>query len=270
MQSARHQSYFLPMLGLLLALAWIVLWTWEQSPYSRYLEHGSFGALNLDSPICRAFAAGAFRDAVLPGLLFVVGWVLMTAAMMLPTSLPLLEIFRRLTRSRPDAKLLIGLLIAGYLAVWAGFGVVAHGLYLGLFAVAPDEAWLAAHGWIFGAATLGLAGIFQFSELKYRCLDKCRTPMSFVIERWRGRAERWNALRLGVDHGLFCVGCCWALMLLMFVVGVGSVGWMLVLGTVMAAEKNLPWGRRLAPPLGFALIAWAGWIVYAELSPALL
>jgi len=270
MRSARHQSYFLPLMGLLLGLAWIVLWTWEQSPYGRYLNHGSFGELNLDSAICRALEAGAFRDAVLPGLLFVFGWVLMTAAMMLPTSLPLLEIFRRLIRARADAKLLVALLIAGYLAVWAGFGVLAHGVYIAIYALASDGDWLVTNAWSIGAATLALAGLFQFSELKYRCLDKCRTPMSFVIERWRGRAERWNALRLGLDHGLFCVGCCWALMLLMFVVGVGSVGWMLVLGAVMAVEKNHPWGRRLAKPLGAVLIAWAGWIVYAELSPAIL
>ena len=114
---------------------------------------------------------------------------------------------------------------------------------------------------------MALAGLFQFSELKYRCLDKCRTPLSFVIERWRGRAERWNALRLGLHHGLFCLGCCWALMLLMFVVGAGSVGWMLVLGAVMAVEKNLPWGRRLAVPLGIILLVWAGVVAYTGLAP---
>jgi predicted metal-binding membrane protein len=74
-----------------------------------------------------------------------------------------------------------------------------------------------------------------------------------VMQNWRGQ-ERWDALRLGVRHGTFCLGCCWALMLLMFAVGVGSVGWMLVLGAVMATEKNVPWGRRLSAPLGVVLI----------------
>jgi len=268
MRSARHQSYFLPLLGLLAAFAWIVLWTWEQSPYGRYLNHGEFGVLNPDSALCRALAAGALRDTVLPGLLFVLGWVLMTAAMMLPTSLPLLEIFRRLVRARPDRGLLVGLLIAGYVLVWLVFGVVAHGAYLGLYAWAGESDWPARHAWALGAATLALAGLFQFSALKYRCLDKCRTPLSFVMQRWRGRAEAGTALKLGLAHGLYCVGCCWALMLLMFVVGIGSVGWMLLLGAVMAAEKNLPWGRRLASPLGLALLAWAAWIALAELAPA--
>lgn len=269
MQSTRHQSYFLPLFGLVLALAWIVLWTWEQSPYGRYLNHGAFGTPNLNSPLCRAIAAGAFRDAVLPGLLFVLGWVAMTAAMMLPTSLPLLEIFRRLTRARADRKLLLGLLVGGYLGAWTGFGLVAHGLYIAFYVLAGAGSWLQGNAWILGAATLALAGLFQFSALKHRCLDNCRAPMSFVLARWRGRAERWNAFRLGIDHGLFCVGCCWALMLLMFVVGTGSVGWMMVLGAVMAAERNLPWGRRLSAPLGLALFAWSAWIVWAHAGPGL-
>jgi predicted metal-binding membrane protein len=101
-----------------------------------------------------------------------------------------------------------------------------------------------------------LAGGFQFSRLKYRCLDKCRAPLSFVMERWRGRNELRNALLLGIDHGIFCVGCCWALMLLMFGVGVGNVGWMLSLGALMAVEKNMPWGRKVSRPLGLALLGW--------------
>jgi len=108
---------------------------------------------------------------------------------------------------------------------------------------------------------IGVAGAFQFSRLKYRCLDKCRTPLSFVIEHWRGRAQTWQAFLLGAHHGLYCVGCCWALMLLMFVVGAGSLGWMLLLAAAMAVEKNMPWGRRLSAPLGVALLAWAALLV---------
>jgi predicted metal-binding membrane protein len=119
-----------------------------------------------------------------------------------------------------------------------------------LHAVIAGIPWLAFNGWIVGALVLGAAGAFQFSALKYHCLDKCRTPLSFVIEHWRGTAARRQALLLGVHHGLFCVGCCWAIMLLLFVVGTGSVGWMLALGAVMAIEKNAPWGRRLSTPLG--------------------
>ena len=75
-----------------------------------------------------------------------------------------------------------------------------------------------------------MAGVYQFTPLKYHCLDKCRAPLGFIMGHWRGRRERLQALRLGLHHGLFCVGCCWSLMLLMFAVGVGSLGWMLALG----------------------------------------
>jgi predicted metal-binding membrane protein len=101
-----------------------------------------------------------------------------------------------------------------------------------------------------------LGGAFQFSPLKHACLKKCRSPFSFVIEHWRGRRERWQALSLCIGHGIFCVGCCWALMLLMFAVGAGNLIWMLILALLMAVEKNIRWGRRLSAPIGTALLVW--------------
>ena len=190
----------------------------------------------------------------MPMALYVGGWVLMTAAMMLPTTLPLLDIFRRMIRNRDDRHVVISLVIAGYLLVWGLFGLAAHGLDVGLHAMAQSSLWLMFNGWAVGAAVLALAGLFQFSSLKYRCLERCRTPMSFVLRHWNGGRAGRQAFLLGAHHGLYCVGCCWALMLLMFVVGTGSVGWMLLLGAVMAAEKNLPFGRQLRLPLGGGLL----------------
>ena len=106
-------------------------------------------------------------------------------------------------------------------------------------------------------------GIYQFTPLKYRCLDECRSPLGFVMNHWRGRSERREAFMLGVRHGLFCVGCCWSLMLLMFAVGVGNIGWMLVLAAVMATEKNVSWGRRLSAPVGAVLLVSAGVLAVA-------
>src|SRR5262249_47301353 len=108
--------------------------------------------------------------------------------------------------------------------------------------------------------TLLLAGSFQFSRLKYRCLDKCRAPLSFVMQYWRGRHDRRNAFLLGVHHGIFCVGCCWAIMLLMFAVGVGNVAWMLILGAGLAVEKTRRWGRKWSARLGVFLLGWGGLI----------
>jgi predicted metal-binding membrane protein len=247
---------FLWSISSLIILAWLILWVWGRSPYGRYLEHGQLGDIGHDgaSPV------------LLSVTLYIAGWTLMTVAMMLPTTLPLLEIFRRLTRRRPEQWQLVALVILGYLAVWAGFGVAAHASDWLLHQAVERSTWLEANAWAIGAGTLLLAGGFQFTRLKYRCLDKCRAPLSFVMEYWRGRHDYRNALLLGINHGFFCVGCCWALMLLMFGVGVGNVGWMLALGAIMAVEKNLPWGRKLSAPLGFALLAWGAILVLFKSS----
>jgi predicted metal-binding membrane protein len=240
---------FLGLMVSVVGLAWCALWFWDRSPYGRYLGHQQLGEIHADSLLLQVS-------------LYLAGWILMTIAMMLPATLPLLEIFRRLTAQRPDRSQLLILVIAGYLGIWLGFGIAAHGADWLLHEIVERSSWLEANAWLAGAATLLLAGLFQFSRLKYRCLDKCRAPLSFVTEYWRGRHERRNALLLGIHHGLFCVGCCWALMLLMFAVGVGNVAWMLLLGAVMAAEKNLRWGRKLSAPLGALLIGWGGMILF--------
>jgi predicted metal-binding membrane protein len=221
------------------ALAWLTLVLWGRSPYGRYLEHqqldGSGGAL------------------VLP--VFVLGWLLMMVAMMLPTTLPLVRLFDSLTRRRPDHRRLVLLLLVGYLVIWGVFGVAVHALDAMLHALVRESAWLAEHAWLLGPLVLVVAGVYQFTPLKYHCLDRCRSPVIFITQRWRGRHELRAALRVGFDHGAFCVGCCWSLMLLMFAVGVGSLAWMFGLGAVMAIEKNVSWGRRISAPVGVALVA---------------
>jgi predicted metal-binding membrane protein len=239
-------------LGALIVLAWVALWAWGASPLGGYLGHNPLRAE--ESPVGGALGLG---------LLFVVGWTIMTIAMMLPTSVPLVLLFHRIVRDRVDSARLIGLLLIGYLLVWTAFGAVAHAADLGLHGVVARSEWLGANTWLLGALPLLLAGAYQFSGLKYQCLKKCRSPLTFITEHWHGKRERLEAFRLGVHHGLFCVGCCWSLMLLMFAQGLGSVAWMLLLGAVMAAEKNLPWGRRLSAPLGVALLT-AGLLLVAQ------
>jgi len=256
------RSWFIPIAALLTGTAWLAVFLWAASPYGRYLDHGRWTEIGLAGAICRAVPAG---DVALPLLLYVGGWLLMTAAMMLPTTLPLLHRFERLVEARPERGQLVALLIAGYLAAWAGFGVVAHLADVALHAAARQMDWLAANGPLIGAAVLAMAGLFQFSRLKYRCLDRCRTPLSFLAQHWHGKGPRLSSFRFGLDHGAFCVGCCWAIMLLMFVVGTGNVGWTLGLGAVMAVEKNASWGRHLSRPLGGALLAIAGIVVAADL-----
>src|SRR5712692_2196715 len=117
------------------------------------------------------------------------------------------------------------------------------------------------HSWLIGAATFALAGGFQFSPLKERCLKQCRSPFSFFVRYYRkGVGAAW---RLGLRHGAFCLGCCWALMLVMFGLGVSSLVWMAVLAGVMVIEKTFPGGQRLSPSIGVALLGLAVlWLVH--------
>jgi predicted metal-binding membrane protein len=257
-QGAGRRPLALALVAVLALAAWLTLALWAASPYARYVEHAGWADAGAFARLCRALPYGA---VVVPASLHALAWVLMIAAMMLPTVLPLLALFARMVHGRDDRGTLIAIVVAGYFGAWLAFGIVAHGIDAALRELATQSDWLLLHGGWVAAAVLAGAGLFQFSALKYRCLEQCRAPFAFVSGRWHGRAPAREALRIGVEHGIFCVGCCWALMLVMFVVGVGSIGWMLALAAVMAAEKNFRWGARLRTPLGVALIAWAAGLV---------
>jgi predicted metal-binding membrane protein len=177
----------------------------------------------------------------------------MIVAMMLPSSLPLVLVFSGVVRRRPQSGVLVALLLAGYLSVWTAFGAAAWLLDRAIHAAVDAWPWLAAHPQLIIGATLLGAGLWQFSPIRDRCLDECRSPFGFVVNRWRAVSLRRESFLMGVAHGAFCVGCCWSLMLVMFGVGLGSVGAMLGLGALTAIEKNLPWGRRLTHPLAVGL-----------------
>ena len=253
--SADRRLLPLVLIGGLSAIAWAAIALWSASPYARYLDHGRWLDPTWFDALCRALPQG---QLVVPALLYAGAWLLMIAAMMLPTTLPLLGTFARITSARADSGVLLLLVVLGYVVAWSGFGLAAHAADSAVHGAVGSFGWLAVHGWVIGSLVLAGAGAFQFSSLKYRCLDRCRTPFGFVNARWRGIAPAREALRIGFAHGLFCVGCCWALMLVMFVVGMGNLGWMLVLAALMAAEKNLRIGRRLAAPVGLGLLLWAG------------
>lgn len=211
---------------------------------------GASGVHHLHHMSAATVATASFQ------LFFVASWTVMTVAMMLPTSLPLIATLHTIAGERSDRLLLVALTIVGYLIAWGLFGALVLTGYRTWQWVLASSPWLAAHAPAGAPLLLLLAGVFQFSSLKYKCLDKCRSPFSFVMQHWQGRHERWQAFRLGIDHGVFCVGCCWALMLLMFAVGAGSLVWMLILALLMAVEKNVRWGRRLSAPVGAAFLAW--------------
>ena len=242
----------------LTVLAWASLLFWHASPYGRYLHHWHWKGLGFADAVCSQIPGGYW---LAPAALYAGSWILMTAAMMLPTVLPLIRKFEGMTTARQDQATLHVLLIVGYLLVWLAFGIAAHLGDRGLHWMASNFGWLASDGWAASAAMLAIAGAFQFSSLKYQCLDKCRSPIAFIMGYWHGPQPRREAFTLGVAHGLYCVGCCWALMLLMFLVGMGSISWMFALAIVMAMEKNHPWGRISAAPLGSCLLATAAFLI---------
>lgn len=238
------RSVLLPVLGGLVVLAWMALWWLGQSDYGwLFHRHG----------VAHHHPAPALPGGVETGL-FLAGWLVMTVAMMLPTTVPLINVFRRMTSARQRSAGFTALLLAGYLAAWLVFGVAALALLSLLQLAIEFGGWLDAQTWMLSMVLFVAAGAFQFSKLKYACLDKCRTPAGFVISHWHGRRPALESFKIGWSHGLFCVGCCWALMLLMFAVSTASLAWMLVLALVMAVEKNVPWGRRASAPLGVVLL----------------
>ena len=172
---------------------------------------------------------------------FVGVWILMMAAMMFPSVAPTVALYYRMCRERSPLSPL--LFAAGYLLTWAGAGVVAFAIAAGGGRLAGDVlSWDRAGRWVAGG-TLLLAAVYELTPLKDLCLGKCRSPLGFLFGAWRdGRA---GAVQMGVRHGVWCVGCCWALMASLFALGVMSVVWMAVVAGLIALEKTLPW-RRVA------------------------
>jgi predicted metal-binding membrane protein len=168
---------------------------------------------------------------------FIGAWVVMMAAMMLPSVAPTVALYARMTRERsPRLPLLFA---AGYFVVWSAVGAAA-------FAVAQIGgdvlSWDRSGRWVAGV-TLIAAAIYELTPLKDVCLGKCRSPLGFLLGSWR---DGWRgALGMGARHGAWCVGCCWALMASLFALGVMSIAWMIFVAALIAVEKILPW-RRVA------------------------
>ena len=188
--------------------------------------------------------------------IFVIAWQLMIVAMMLPSSLPLIRLFRVAAANQPSpGRATLGLLV-GYSAVWSAFGMVAFLGDLGFHQLVHGWPWLETHPQVIAGSVLMLAGAFQFSSLKERCLRECRHPGPFLLQHYRRGVEA--AFRLGTAHGLFCVGCCWALMLVGFAAGVASLWWMVALTALMVFEKTGRGGERGVGTIGAGLIILGG------------
>jgi predicted metal-binding membrane protein len=174
----------------------------------------------------------------LGGLGWFVGvWIVMMAAMMLPSLAPTVALYARMTRRRGADRAL--LFTSGYLLVWGAAGALSYGVFeVGKAALGAQLAWHAA-GRPFAAAVLALVALYELTPLKDVCLGKCRSPVGFLLGRWRD--GRLGALEMGSAHACWCVGCCWALMAALFALGIMSLAWMAFVAALIALEKTLPW-----------------------------
>jgi len=173
---------------------------------------------------------------------FIGVWVVMMAAMMFPSVAPTVALYSRMTKAR--SPLLPLLFTAGYLLTWAAAGALAFAVKAAIDAASPDVlAWDSSGRWVAGA-TLVIAAIYQLTPLKDVCLGKCRSPLGALLGSWRDGPV--GSVRMGMKNGLWCVGCCWALMASLFALGIMSTTWMAVVAALIALEKTLPWQRVAA------------------------
>jgi predicted metal-binding membrane protein len=180
-------------------------------------------------------------------------WAVMMIAMMLPSAAPMVTLYARIVEGRGSSpRLRVWLFAAAYIAVWTSFSAAATiaqaalesaAMLTGAMRVAP----------LAGGVILALTGIYQISPLKRRCLRHCQSPIGFLMTHWRDSAS--GAFAVGAWHGVFCVGCCWMLMGLLFVAGVMNLAWVALLTAFVLIERITPWGQLVATVSGFALIA---------------
>ena len=210
--------------------------------------------LDMSHPYAQLTMPGSSGWSAANALAIYAMWGVMMAAMMLPSALPMILTFVDISR-RTGEPARASSFVAAYLFVWLAFSAVAVAAQWALQALD----WLnpmivSTSAWLTGALLL-IAGLYQFSPLKRLCLSNCRTPIVFLLGEWRPGIH--GAFAMGTRHGLFCLGCCWALMALLFVGGVMNLAWIAALSIAVSVEKLFPGGERLSLGLGLALIAVA-------------
>ena len=190
-------------------------------------------------------------------LTMLIMWWVMMVAMMLPSATPMLLLFARLSRKDKGASeplMPAGMFAAGYLIVWGLFSLAAAGLQWAMEAARLMSPMLEITNVWLGAAILVAAGLWQLTPMKTACLRHCRSPLGFLIGNWR--PGRWGALRMGLEHGAYCFGCCWFLMALLFFGGVMNLFWIVGIAAFVLLEKTIPLGHWLGRAAGVALVVW--------------
>jgi predicted metal-binding membrane protein len=209
-----------------------------------------WGATNMQSPVARLtmpMSAWSLANWV---ALFIM-WSIMMAAMMLPSAAPMALCFAALSGRRSEGARTV-LFVAAYLALWIAFSGAATATQWALQSIGWVSPMIVSRSPVVSGALLLIAGVFQFSRLKHACLRACRSPLGFLMSDWRdGHCGAW---RMGIRHGLYCLGCCWAVMALLFVGGVMNLVWVAALAALVTIEKLAPKGEAVAQVLGGIMI----------------
>jgi predicted metal-binding membrane protein len=209
-----------------------------------------WGATNMQSPAAQLTMPMTEWSAANWLAVFIM-WAVMMAAMMLPSVAPMVVTFAALSRKRGETARTI-IFVTAYLALWTAFSAAATAAQWALQSMGWLSPMIVSMSTSLSAALLVIAGVFQFTPLKHMCLRACRSPLGCLISDWRGGL--WGAWRMGVRHGLYCLGCCWALMALLFVGGVMNLLWIAALAVLVAIEKLAPKGEAIANALGAVMI----------------
>jgi predicted metal-binding membrane protein len=200
------------------------------------------------------------------GLMYLM-WAVMMAAMMVPSAAPMVLLFSTVNRRRREQQrpyVSTGVFLLGYVTVWCGFALAATLANWGLHANSLLSSTMGESTSAYlGGGLLLSAGVFQWSRLKYVCLTHCRSPIGFLMSEWREGTR--GALKMGLRHGAYCVGCCWVLMALLFVLGVMNLLWIAALAGFVLLEKAIPGGQRVSRLTGVLLAGWGAWMVVSEL-----
>lgn len=247
----REQTITLAGLGGVTLLAWLYLF------YDAYrMASMPMGAGAMDG--MAGHSGMSLVDPVSIGLVFAM-WSIMMIGMMLPSGSPAILMYSTLYRKRKDTDTATGAtwqFTLGYLAIWTAFSAGATVLQLGLqHAALLTDMLVSASKWLSGSL-LVIAGIYQWLPIKDACLQKCRAPLQFFMFNWR--TGRFGAFRMGAAHGAFCLGCCWALMLLLFTAGVMNLVWVAMIAAFVLIEKLAPNGALLGRLSGLGMIAVGG------------
>ncbi|MBL8659808.1 MAG: DUF2182 domain-containing protein [Rhodospirillales bacterium] len=256
----RERGLILAALAACVVLAWAYLFAETQRMAAMSEATAGVDMASMAMPRIAPWSLGDW-------LMMLVMWAIMMVGMMLPSATPAILLYAKVA-ARQRAKVRAGaaavepiapttLFVAGYLMAWTGFSIAATALQHALERVALLTPEMAVSGEAAGGLILVWAGAYQFTALKNRCLEHCRSPVEFLSRHWRRGAL--GAAGMGIRHGAYCVGCCWALMALLFVGGVMNLLWVTAIAVFVLAEKCLPGGIAIRRVGGSALIVWGLW-----------